>query len=179
MLYILLINSSCSRGSILCTRLLILELFFWVPTYMQCRFFDMLKTVLVKKLHFNPSWYLRFITLNVYVGKYNILSLSHASFIITSYVTWTRVLMLDSGTCLSVRYFKIFNLCLNEVSKCHTNVRASRIVHGYVNQDKSPNNILNKLRKRELCKYRIQDFPIETRYDSLYMFNYHCHGTVF
>ncbi|CAO2832959.1 unnamed protein product [Amaranthus hypochondriacus] len=30
--------------------------------------FDMLETVLVKKLHFNPSWYLRFITRNVYVA---------------------------------------------------------------------------------------------------------------
>lgn len=32
--------------------------------------FDMLETVLVKKLHFKPSITLRFITRNVYVGKY-------------------------------------------------------------------------------------------------------------
>lgn len=32
--------------------------------------FDMLETVLVKKLKFRPTWYLRFITRNIYVGKY-------------------------------------------------------------------------------------------------------------
>ena len=31
--------------------------------------FDMLETVLVKKLHFKPSTTLRFITRNVYVGE--------------------------------------------------------------------------------------------------------------
>ena len=31
--------------------------------------FDMIETVLVKKLHFRPTSTLRFITRNVYVGK--------------------------------------------------------------------------------------------------------------
>lgn len=31
--------------------------------------FDMIETVLVKKLRFRPSWWLRFISRNVYVGK--------------------------------------------------------------------------------------------------------------
>lgn len=31
--------------------------------------FDMMETVLVKKMHFRPSWYLRFVVRNFYVGK--------------------------------------------------------------------------------------------------------------
>lgn len=31
--------------------------------------FDMLETLLVKKLHFRPTWILRFVTRNIYVGK--------------------------------------------------------------------------------------------------------------
>lgn len=31
--------------------------------------FDMIETLMVKKLHFRPSWFLRFIVRNVYVGK--------------------------------------------------------------------------------------------------------------
>lgn len=30
--------------------------------------FDMIETVLVKKLRFKPTWYLRFISRNIYVG---------------------------------------------------------------------------------------------------------------
>jgi hypothetical protein len=33
--------------------------------------FDMIETLMVKKLHFRPSWFLRFIVRNVYVGKQN------------------------------------------------------------------------------------------------------------
>lgn len=32
--------------------------------------FDMIETALVKKLRFRPTWYLRFITRNIYVGKF-------------------------------------------------------------------------------------------------------------
>lgn len=31
--------------------------------------FDMMETVLVKKMHFKPSWILRFVVRNFYVGK--------------------------------------------------------------------------------------------------------------
>lgn len=34
--------------------------------------FDMIETVLVKKLHFRPSFILRFISRNIYVGKYKL-----------------------------------------------------------------------------------------------------------
>jgi len=33
--------------------------------------FDMIETVMVKKLHFEPSWLLRFVVRNVYVGEQN------------------------------------------------------------------------------------------------------------
>lgn len=31
--------------------------------------FDMIETVLVKKLKFKPTWYLRFVSRNTYVGN--------------------------------------------------------------------------------------------------------------
>lgn len=41
--------------------------------------FDMLETLLVKKLNFNPTWYLRFVTRNIYVGMYLVILLVYSS----------------------------------------------------------------------------------------------------
>lgn len=43
--------------------------------------FDMIETVLVKKLHFKPTGALRFVARTVYVGKYDTRSLVARSYI--------------------------------------------------------------------------------------------------
>lgn len=58
-----LIHKSVDFDQILGFLCIILQLFA-MPV------FDMIETVLVKKLHFRPTTTLRFISRNVYVGKY-------------------------------------------------------------------------------------------------------------
>lgn len=50
--------------------------------------FDMIETLMVKKLHFRPSGFLRFIVRNVYVGKQNPLLIRYCVLknLVTSFV---------------------------------------------------------------------------------------------